>query len=81
MSFGRDFPFAASEVVILANLCHRFKPNDHSTDNVAVWTLVLSHFRSTEECERRLPATRRSTNQPQAGIVMFFTLSRLSTTL
>ncbi|MCH8149966.1 MAG: hypothetical protein IH987_18640 [Planctomycetes bacterium] len=33
-----DFPFAASEVVIQANFCTRFKPNDHAADNVAVWT-------------------------------------------
>ena len=32
----QNFPFTYSEVVILANLCPRFKPNDHAAVHVAV---------------------------------------------
>ncbi len=78
---NQDFPFAASEVAILTDYGPIPKPNDHAADNVAVWTLASSHSRSTEGCGRRLPTTRRSTNQPLAGSVMFLALSRYSTTL
>jgi len=73
---NRNFTFAVPDATILRNLCPISKPSGHSGENAWLRTPTLPHFRLRECCNRRLPATQRSTDRSLAGIVMFLALSR-----
>jgi len=77
----RDYPFAASEAAILPDLGPISRASEHSDENAGVRTQKPAPSSSKESCGGRLCVTRRSTNRPLVRIVMFFALSRHSTTL